>query len=285
METLTAAAINWELGSSPDGVDPIPSVVAKAEDAIAAGAGLVVLPENAVLELLCDHPDLPEADAPTFLSRFSDQWVQAFSSLSKRSGAFIVAGSIFEKVGRGIRNVCPIVLPDGRVELAAKCRLTTYEREVWNLVSGDGLYVLSDPPIGVAICYDSEFPEAVRALAEAGASVICIPAFTEGRRGFQRVRWCAQATAVANQVFVLHASLVGGLGREPAVQAWGTSAVLCPSHEPFPDSAILAETDLNRGGTAIAELDFTALERCRSGGDVRNWHDRYPFDWPVVRIP
>jgi len=284
MDTLTVAAVNWKLGSSPPGGDPIEAIAAAAERAINEGARLCVLPESVILELLRDQPDRPEEESPAYLSRYADDWAQTFASLAGRTGAAIVAGSIFERCLGGFRNVCPIALPDGRVEMAAKCRLTTYEREVWNLVPGEDLATFANPPLGVAICYDSEFPEAVRGLAEAGAQMICIPAFTEGRRGFQRVRWCAQASAVANQIFVLHASLVGGLGREPAVQAWGSSAVLCPSHEPFPESAVLAETELNRAGTALATLHFDALERCRSEGDVRNWHDRSPSAWPVRRI-
>ena len=278
MDTLTVAAINWSAAAGPDPEDPLAGLL----DAVRrANAELVLLPECAVLELLATRPEIAEEDSAEFLASRFDDWCSVFSALSRETGKIILAGTAFERRSQGRENVCPICLPDGRVLRSAKNRLTAYERDVWRLVPGDSLTVLNEPPIGVAICYDSEFPEAVRALANAGAKVLCVPAFTEGRRGFQRVRWCAHARAVENQIFVLHSSLVGGLGREPLPSAFGSSAVLCPSHDPFPESAVLAETPLNEFGVATATLDFAVLEACRSGGDVRNWHDREPHEWRV----
>lgn len=283
MDTLNVAAINWKLAPREASASVLLSQVANAvESALDQGAQLVLLPEFAILELLTSMPEVPELEVHHRLAEFADDWVNRFSELAKTHRATVVAGTIYERTGRGYQNVCPVCLPDGSVRRAAKNRLTAYEREISQLVPGEGLLVLEDPPIGVAICYDAEFPEAVRTIAEAGARVLCVPAFTEGRRGFQRVRWCCHARTVENQVFALHASLVGDLGREPAPDSWGTSAALCPSHEPFPESAVLSETPLNRYGVAAATLDFDALAACRAGGDVRNWHDRQPLVWPLA---
>lgn len=281
MDTLTVAAINWHIDAEPPDRPFLLRISQAVREAADRGAGLILLPESAMLEWLRDSPGIPDEAAAEHLCRRFDDWCAAFSKLAQETGALIIAGSGFERISKGIENVAPICLPDGKVLRTAKNRLTTYEREVWNLVPGEGHITLHDPPIGVAICYDCEFPEGVRALADSGVQVLCVPAFTEGRRGFQRVRWCAQARAVENQIFALHSSLVGGFGREPMPSAHGTSAVLCPSHEPFPESAILDETELNQLGTAIATLDFKALQECRETGDVRNWHDRMPYAWPV----
>jgi predicted amidohydrolase len=200
---------------------------------------------------------------------------------SRKFNIAIVGGSHFESNSGMVLNVSPVFLPNGTVHRAEKCRLTAFERDDWGLSPGSKLMFVESLRLGVAICYDSEFPEAVRALAEAGARVIAIPAFTETQQGFQRVRWCAHARAIENQVFVIHSSLVGTLGKEPIPSAYGSSAILCPSHAPFPASSVLAQTELNRHGMAIADLDFDALEVCRNEGDVRNWHDRKPLDWKV----
>lgn len=281
MDTLNVASINWEVAVGEPVGDPLAPIVDAVDAALGGGAKVVLLPECCVLELLRAEPGLQESETAARLSGSFDHWCASFSDLAKAYGAIVVAGTAFERTSAGVQNVCPVCLPDGRVLRTAKNRLTAYEKEVWRLAAGEGLFALQDPPIGVAICYDSEFPEATRALAEEGIQVLCIPAFTEGRRGFQRVRWCAHARSVENQQFVLHSSLVGGFGREPLPMAWGTSAVLCPSHEPFPDSAVLAETQPNRFGIASAELDFEMLAECRRGGDVRNWDDREPKTWRV----
>lgn len=278
MDNLTVAAINWQVEADLPAENPLEGLLAAVRR---ADAQVVLLPECSVLELLRGHPEVGEAESAAFLARHFDEWCAAFSRLSRETGKVVLAGTAFESTARGVENVCPICLPDAQVLRTAKNRLTTYEREVWRMVPGECLTVLDDPPIGIAICYDSEFPEAIRALAEAGAKILCIPAFTEGRRGFQRVRWCAHARAVENQIFVLHSSLVGGLAREPFPTAYGSSAVLCPSHDPFPESATLAESPLNEFGTAIATLDFPMLDECRRKGDVRNWQDRKPYDWRV----
>ena len=72
---------------------------------------------------------------------------------------------------------------------------------------------------------------------------------------------------------------VGSLGREPVPSTFGSAAIISPSHSPFPEGSVLAETRLNEEGLAVAELDFDALRESRESGDVRNWHDRSPVTW------
>jgi predicted amidohydrolase len=64
---------------------------------------------------------------------------------------------------------------------------------------------------------------------------------------------------VENQVFVLHASLVGDIGREPVPESYGSSAIIAPSMAPFPMEAILAETPLNEDALVVENLDIDAL--------------------------
>jgi predicted amidohydrolase len=140
----------------------------------------------------------------------------------------------------------------------------------------------TDPPLGVAVCYDIEFPACAETLTESGCLALAVPAFTETMRGFQRVRWCAQARATERQVFVLHASLVGSLNREPVPTTYGSSAILTPSVLPFPETAILAETPMNQEAVAVADLDWESLLAARESDDVRNWHDRHRGDYRLI---
>ncbi len=247
---------------------------------ISITADWVVLPELCSLELLASKPIMnPEAE-PAWLANFYDDIEALFVETANLKGFSIVGGSHFRMAEGQITNVAPVVLPTGQVQRQTKNKLTSYERDIWRIAAGKSL---TPPHTGVAtlVCYDCEFPEAGRALAEAGTYVLAVPAFTETRRGFQRVRWSCHARAIENQCFVAHASLVGSLGREPVPETVGTSAIIAPSIEPFPESAVLAETPFGIESVAIADVDFNELLTARKAGDVRNWDDRRPDCWIV----
>lgn len=291
---MKAAAINWKLREIRSDAKFFGHLVEFVEKAADAGAELIVLPELAVLELLFLEPSLPEVQVPEFLLKFEEPYEEALYGLAEKTGAVIVGGSHLIGESDGVRNAClsayptdqRFQTPDGGFsagDYQRKVNLTVYEREIWGLEQGEGLQPLMDARIGVAVCYDAEFPESGRALAEAGVLVQCVPAWTETRRGFQRVRWSCQARAIENQNFVIHSSLTGSLGREPVTECHGSSAILCPSVEPFAESAILAETSYDEEGVAITDLDFAMLSEARSAGDVRNWEDRDKGNWGLIR--
>jgi len=247
-------------------------------------ADVVVLPELHPLELLQVQRDVSDRNAAKYLVQYAsaiEDWIDRISDLS---GLIIVGGSHFKETPEGIKNVCAIGIPGGGSILAEKNNLTAYERDVWNIVPGRGLVRLPKE-MGLTVCYDVEFPEAGRALAESGMLVQCVPSWTETQRGFQRVRWSCLARAVENTLFVVHASLVGDLGREPVPVSYGSSAIIAPSMEPFPMQAILAETPLNEEGLVVANLDFDKLHHARTLGEVRNWADRNEGTWSVTPAP
>lgn len=269
---LRAAAVSWRMAADAQGASFEERLCERVGHAVALGAQCVVLPELLVLDLLGASPEVDEPDVPKHLAPYADRFVACLQSLARAHEVTVVGGSHFEDQGRGIENVCAVATPTG-LSRHAKNRLTAYERDVWGLVPGLGVAPSTAPEIGVLVCYDSEFPEAGRLVAEEACRVLCVPAFTETTHGFHRVRYAAHARAVENQIFAIHASLVGTLGREPVPSAVGTSALIAPSHSPFPANGVLAESC--EGGIALADLDFSALERCRSDGDVRNWNDRH----------
>lgn len=256
-------------------------VVSAAHD---EGAQVVVVPELHVLELLPLAPELEEKDAAKYLVQYGEAVEGWIKRISDSSGMMIVGGSHFKSTPEGIKNVCAIGIPGQELVLAEKNVLTGYERTVWRLAKGRGLVKLPFG-LGVTVCYDSEFPESGRALAEAGTVVQCVPAWTETRHGFQRVRWSCQARAIENQVFVIHSSLVGSLGKEPVPSSYGSSAILAPSVEPFPEDPILRETVPNEEGIVVADLDIAKLLRSRRRGEVANWLDRNAGTWTVESAP
>jgi len=129
----------------------------------------------------------------------------------------------------------------------------------------------------VLICYDIEFPEAARHLADAGAEVIFVPFCTDNRQGYLRVRYCAHARAIENQVYV---AMAGNVGNLPDVQNmdinYAQAAVLTPSDFAFARDGIAAESDSNEETILVCDLDLDDLHHSRSHGTVTPRTDRRP---------
>jgi predicted amidohydrolase len=256
-------------------------IVSHAHD---EGAQVLVVPELHVLELLPLARDLDVWNAAKYLVQYAEAVEGWIKRISDSSGMIIVGGSHFKETPVGIKNVCAVGIPERDLVFTEKNKTTQYERNMWQIADGQGLARLPHG-LGVTVCYDSEFPEAGRALAEAGTMVHCVPSWTDDQRGFQRVRWSCLARAVENQYFVVHSSLVGELGYEPVSSTYGSSAIIAPSVAPFPVNAILRETPINEEAVVIADLDFELLAVARSNGEVTNWHDRSRDSWLMRGTP
>ncbi len=264
---MRVAAISFSVEGKPPFDARLSRAVQRAAD---RGAELIVLPELAVLGMV-DASSPP--DGPALVAWLSDRaadYVDLLARLASQTGATIVGGSHLERRGPRIRNVCAVI-SNGVVHRVEKRVLTQWERNEWGLEPGDAPSGIGQ--VGVLVCYDSEFPELARPLALAGVRVLCVPSFTETAHGFGRVRLSCHARAIENQVFVVQASLVGSLGREPVPGSYGSSSILAPCVPPFPASGVLAESRRNVPGIAIADLDLDALESARAVGGVRNFED------------
>lgn len=246
----------------------------------AAPADLIVLPELFILELCALRPDLQGPPMVPWLADHEPRFTNCLKHLAAEVGATLVGGSVFAHRGGRIVHVCQVVTPSGKVTEQPKNVLTQFELVDWGLAPATGLARQQDPHLGVLVCYDSEFPLGARTLAESGVLVLAVPAYTETEHGFHRVRRSCEARAIENQIIVVHASLVGALGREPIPTTHGSSAILAPCVPPFPANGVIAETRFNQEDIARAEIDLAALLQSREEGDVRNWHDRNASAFP-----
>lgn len=278
-----AAAVCWKLrqvSSADDYFDHLESLVLKC---MGKGAEIIVLPELHVLELLALHPHRSEQESPSILAPYAETIESILAQLSSTTGATIIGGSHFRSTEHGIENACAISSKRLPLAIASKNVLTGYEKDIWSLSPGRGL--IQSGNVGITICYDCEFPEAIRALAETGTKILAVPSWTESEYGFQRVRWSCMARAIENQIFVIQSSLVGGFGREPVMTAFGSAAIITPSAAPFELSEIITESAPNEEGVVIADLDLHKLVECRAGGEVANWIDRSSGHWVVTHMP
>ena len=276
---IRAAVVSWGVRAISREADFFEHLRESVARAAGTGATLVVLPELFEVELLTMLPDGDPTSVPELLVRHADQLEAELTSLARRHQCTLVGGSHLVKTANGICNVSPICYPDGRIQYQPKNVSTGWEHETWKLQNKQGIQPLTESQLGVLICYDSEFPESARALAERGVTALCVPSYTAGQHGYQRVSWCCRARSVENEIFVLNAALVGPIIKFELGTAYGRSAIMAPSKDPFPPSATLAETPLNEEGVAVADLDFDALVQCRATGDVKPWADRHASKW------
>ena len=156
---------------------------------------------------------------------------------------------------------CIVVEPDGAsTRVQGKLHMTRFERETWNVsapASGCGIFETSFGRMAVAICYDVEFPELARAAARQDVYLLVVPSYTDDRQGFLRVRYCAHARAIENQMYVVNAATVGSLPMVPAVSLnYGQASILTPSDFAFARDGILAEGIPNQEMMVIGELNL-----------------------------
>jgi predicted amidohydrolase len=211
------------------------------------------------------------------LAQYTSKVVDLLRSLAKRYGVTIIGGSHPVSRGKKLYNVSHVCLPNGDVICQSKLHITPNERHWWGITGGTDLKVIDTPKakIGVLICYDIEFPEASRHLADAGAELIFVPFCTDNRQGYLRVRYCAQARAIENQIYV---ALAGNVGNLPDVAnmdiQYGQAAVLTPSDFAFARDGIAAEADSNEETLLICDVDLDDLHDSRDAGTVTPRLDR-----------
>src|SRR3954464_6857413 len=141
-------------------------------------ADFVVFPEFVSMQLLSQPrmKHLSAREGVVRLAELTDQYLSLVSSLAKRFGIHIIAGTHPMQKGGTLYNVCPFVYPDGRVQLQSKLHITPGEKSYWGLEGGSDLGIMHTPKarVGVLICYDVEFPEAARYLSDQGAEIVFV---------------------------------------------------------------------------------------------------------------
>jgi predicted amidohydrolase len=247
-------------------------VMALVETAADYKARLVVFPEYFTVQLLTlGNVKRPIAEQVRDLADQADRVTELLAAAASEHQVHIVGGTVPVREGSELRNECRVFGPDGRWAAQAKLHMTRFEREEWFVSPGAGLKVFEAPwgRFAVAICYDAEFPEIARAAAMQGADVLVVPSCTDDRQGFLRVRYCAHARAIENQMYVITSSTVGSLPMVPAVHLnYGQAAILTPSDFAFSRDGILAEGNVNQEMMVIGDLDLEYLRESRTRGTV-----------------
>ncbi len=146
------------------------AVRAAVADAAHAGARLIVVPELALSGYV--FADVAEARSAA-VARDDPRWAAIARELPE--GAVAVIGYA-EDAGPRLFNTAALLSRDARLGDYRKSHL--WGEESMFFAPGDTAGAVVETPvgrIGVAICYDNEFPEVPRRLALAGAEVLALP--------------------------------------------------------------------------------------------------------------
>lgn len=256
-------------------------------DAVAGyRSDFALFPEFFNAPLMAENNHLSGAEAIRELAQYTDQIVQRFSELSISYNINIISGSMPELRDGILYNVGYLCKRDGSVERYEKLHVTPDEAKVWGMQGGHDIKVFDTDcgKIGILICYDSEFPELSRLLADDGMDILFIPFLTDTQNGYSRVRNCAQARAIENECYV---AIAGSVGNLPNVHnmdiQFAQSMVFTPCDFAFPSNGIKAEATPNTEMTLIADVDIDLLRELNRFGSVRNLHDRRTDIFSLVK--
>lgn len=247
--------------------------------AAAGGARLILTPEASNF-LIKDR----ERRESVLAREDQDAAVAAFRALAGELGVWVLIGSAILRsdVDGETRAANRSLLIDDRGRIVARydklhvfdVDLPTGEswRESASVRPGEAAVVADTPwgRLGLSVCYDIRFPHLYRALANAGAAMIAVPAAFTVPTGEAHWETLLRARAIETGCWIL-APAQGGT-HDDGRRTWGRSTVIAPWGE------VAAKLDHDQPGVLFATLDFDAVDRAR-GAIPALRHDR-AFEGP-----
>jgi predicted amidohydrolase len=228
----------------------------------------VLLPEIFTTQILSFMDNDNIASAVRELTGYTERYTELLRRHALQHGYFLIGGSHPNMRDGQLLNSAFLFTPGGEVHTQDKIHRTRWEKEKWGTDHGDVLKVFhtAHAKIAILICYDIEFPELARRVAEEGAEIIFVPSCTDDRQGFLRVRYCCHARAIENQVYVAMTSTVGNLPVAGLRLHYGQASIITPSDFPFARDGIAAEGVINEEQIVVADVDLALLDENRLMG-------------------
>jgi 5-aminopentanamidase len=235
---VAVAQMEPKLGESERNLDV---GLGRLEEAVAAGAELLVLPECAIPGYMFGSLE----EAMPFADEVPGPSTDALEAACRRLGAHVVCG-LLERDGDLLRNSAVLVGPDGLVGVYRKTHLPFLGVDRFT-TPGDELPVFDTPlgRIGVEICYDLRFPEVTRTLALQGAEIVAHPTNFPMAAKVQ-TELITVARAAENRVYLLTANRVGK-------ERWGEFCGWSQVVDPF--GKRLAEAGETEEALLVAEIE------------------------------
>ena len=264
MSPTLNSALKVGLVQMRSGVDPqanLATALAAIEEAARAGAAYVLTPEMTnIMEIERDRLFATIADEEL------DPTLAAMRQAARKLSIYIHIGSLAVKASPEKAANRSFLIDRGGDVVARYDKIHMFDvdlangesyRESRNYRAGE-LAVVADLPwgrLGVTVCYDLRFPALYRALAEAGASFLSIPAAFTRQTGEAHWHVLLRARAIENGCFVFAAAQGGK--HENGRETFGHSLVVDPWGK------ILAEGG-TEPGVILADVDPAQVTAARS---------------------
>lgn len=252
-------------------------IIRMVEEARNNDAELLCMSEYAGLELAGWSAKESIPHQFEHLQTLLDAYQQLFLSLAEKYQLYLQPGTVPVKERDGYyRNRAYLFSPNGKIAYQDKIYLAPFELQIKCLRPGTELTLFETEwgKIGIAICYDCEFPPLTHELTRLGANLILVPSCTEKMSGLTRVAICSKARAIENQCYVALSSLIGKASWCDFIDVnSGRSAIYCPADIGFPEEGTLAQASLNTPMLIHAELSWNKLEHVRLQGEMHNFED------------
>lgn len=241
------------------------------------GSDFALFPEFFTAPLMADFNHLSEADAIKELANYTDAVHKRMQEFAISHNINIITGSMPYLENGHVYNVGFLCRRDGTSEMYRKIHITPNEVFHWGITGGDTIQTFDTDcgKIGVMVCYDVEFPELARIMADQGMNILFVPFLTDTQNGYTRVKHCAQARAIENECYVAVAGCVGNLPKVNNMDIqYAQAAVFTPSDFAFPSNGIKAEATPNTEMTLIVDVNLDLLKELHEHGSVQTMKDR-----------
>lgn len=269
--------VQWQMRS----YKTVDELCEHAEYFIDAVAGyksdFALFPEFYNAPLMAKYNHMSEPEAIRMLAEYTEELKGRFLNMAISYNINIITGSMPVVIKDKLFNIGYLCRRNGTYEVYEKIHITPDEIKSWGMVGGDKIKVIETDcgPVGILICYDVEFPELSRILADQGMQILFVPFLTDTQNGYSRVRFCAQARAIENECYVAIAGAVGNLPKVHNMDIqFAQSVVFTPCDFSFPTNGIKAEATPNTEMILVADVDLDLLAELHSYGSVKNLKDR-----------
>lgn len=276
--TVRVGLVQWQMRSYRTLDDLFEQVEFFVDSVSDYKSDFVLFPEYFNAPLMAMFNDKGESQAIRGLAKYTNEIRERFIKLAISYNINIITGSmpLIKEDGR-LYNVGYLCRRDGSYEMYEKLHVTPDEMKSWGLSGGQLLQTFETDcaKIGVLICYDVEFPELSRVMADQGMQILFVPFLTDTQNAYSRVRVCAQARAIENECFVVIAGSVGNLPKVHNMDIqYAQSGVFTPCDFAFPTDGKRAEATPNTEMILVSDIDLNLLNQLHTYGSVRNLKDR-----------
>ncbi|WP_404401770.1 carbon-nitrogen hydrolase family protein [Pelagibacterium halotolerans] len=258
-ETVRIAVAQMNSGVTPEA--NLAVIAHIAQSAKAGGAEYVLTPEMSVF--FAENRDMLEARAEPFEDNSA---VARLSEIARENALYLHIGSMAVALDDGrFANRSLLFAPDGTLQTyydkihlfdanipgqQAYRESATYRGGETAVIAETSLFSL-----GFTICYDVRFAALYRALAQAGAQVIAVPAAFTVPTGEAHWEILLRARAIETGCFILAAAQGGA--HENGRSTYGHSMVVAPWGE------VIAKADGDAAGLIFADLELDRIAAAR----------------------